>query len=101
MQPEAAKQSNQAPESRKRRRRVGPGGALILDPFLPDADHFDPELREKKAIILQVEGSASAHHLNEQNRVSDETNEDIFSARALAWEGPLGDPEDLLVQPTP
>jgi outer membrane lipoprotein-sorting protein len=77
------------------------GRPLVLDPFLPGADHFDPELWDKKAIILQVDGSASAHRLNEQDRVSDEPNEDIFSIRARAWEGFLGDPTDFLVQPAP
>ena len=85
-----------------RQNTTSPGGRpLILDPFLPGADHFDPELWDKKAIILQIDGSASPHRLNEQERVSDETNEDIFSVRARAWEGSLGDPEDLLVQPAP
>ena len=77
----------------------GTSRPLILDPFLPGTDHFNPEHWNGKAIMLLIDGTIKVSRLNDHHRIVDGSNEDIFSRSAVAWEGDRGESEELLVQP--
>jgi hypothetical protein len=77
----------------------GTSRPLILDPFLPGTDHFDPEHWNGKAIMLLIDGTIKVSRLNDHHRIVDGSNEDIFSRSAVAWEGDRGESEKLLAQP--
>ena len=79
-----------------------PDRALLLDPFLPDTTEFDPDLWDRKAIVLEIDGSAKARRWRiSDNQILDDTNQDILSAEAEAWKADREDPMDFLVQPRP
>lgn len=70
-----------------------PETPLILDPYKPGTDGFDPDLWSRKAIVLCVDGSAKTHHMRvSDDKVNNENDVDLFSPKAAVW---YGSPPDL------
>ena len=78
---------------------------LLLDPFDPKTGEWDPDLWDRKTVIVRVDGSAKAMRMRvSDNLVLDGSNQDILSPDADAWRAEPGepkseDPRKLLVQP--
>lgn len=75
---------------------------LIVDGYKKGSSEFDPELWDRKAIVLRIDGSAKPFRMRiSDNKVLDGSNNDIISTQADAWEGSGENPQELLEQPQP
>jgi hypothetical protein len=82
--------------------KSNPARALLLDPFLPGTTEFDPDLWDRKVIVVRVDGSAKSLRMRvSDNKALDESNHDILSPDADGWFEEKQNPMDFLVQPEP
>ena len=75
----------------------------MLDPYDQAGADFDPNLWDKKSIVLRIDSSAKAERLGvtgaNKNKILGGDNEDLFSVQASPWVGSGLQPSELLVQP--
>lgn len=75
---------------------------LVMDPFGRTGNDFDPDLWDRKVVVLRIDGSAKALRMRiSDNKVLDGSNNDMLSSQADAWEGSGENPSELLEQPVP
>jgi prepilin-type N-terminal cleavage/methylation domain-containing protein len=75
---------------------------LVVDGYKRGTTEYDPELWDRKAIVLRIDGSARALRMRlSDGAILDGSNKDLLSTNADAWDGSGEAPEQLLKQPQP
>lgn len=74
---------------------------LVIDPFLPGTDHFDPKLWNRKAIAVRVDGSVLAFPLDSAGHALDQEYRALLKSALQTHNGDGTAAPPVLAQPEP
>ena len=71
-----------------------PSRPLVFDsPPTAQGYDFDPELWDKKAVVLRIDGSAKPERLNPNNKLMDGDNKELLKTSSEVWGNLTSEPE--------